>query len=76
MIGDVIIQNACRFSGDIYDAGELILWIRIYLYLSNHRWNGLNKNGGTVEAFDDAEYSAVYFHYLIMEKHLLREMRR
>ena len=40
------------------------------------RWNGLNKNGGTVEAFDDAEYSAVYFHYLIMEKHLLREMRR
>lgn len=30
-----------------------IRWSRLFCT----RWSGLNKNGGTIDAFDDAEYS-------------------
>lgn len=56
---DMISFGLSDEHGYLTNAGALIAdespirWSRLFCT----RWNGLNKNGGTLDAFDDAEYS-------------------
>lgn len=56
---DLISFGLANEQGYLTNAGALIAdespirWSRLFCT----RWNGLNKNGGTIDAFDDAEYS-------------------
>lgn len=56
---DLISFGVANEQGYLTNAGALVAdespirWSRIFCT----RWNGLNKSGGTIDAFDDAEYS-------------------
>lgn len=56
---DLVSFGLVNEQGYLTNAGALIAdespvrWSRLFCT----RWNGLNKNGGTIDAFDDAEYS-------------------
>lgn len=56
---DLVSFGLANEQGYLTNAGALIAdespirWSRLFCT----RWNGLNKNGGTIDAFDDAEYS-------------------
>ena len=56
---DLISFGLANEQGYLTNAGALVAdespirWSRIFCT----RWNGLNKGGGTIDAFDDAEYS-------------------
>ena len=56
---DLVSFGLANEQGDLTNAGALIAdespiyWSRLFCT----RWNGLNKSGGTLDAFDDAEYS-------------------
>ena len=56
---DLVSFGLANEQGDLTNAGALIAdespiyWSRLFCT----RWNGLNKSGGTIDAFDDAEYS-------------------
>ena len=56
---DLISFGLANEQGYLTNAGALVAdespirWSRLFCT----RWNGLNKSGGTIDAFDDAEYS-------------------
>ena len=56
---DLISFGLANERGYLTNAGALVAdespirWSRLFCT----RWNGLNKSGGTIDAFDDAEYS-------------------
>ena len=56
---DLISFGVANEQGYLTNAGALVAdespirWSRLFCT----RWNGLNKSGGTIDAFDDAEYS-------------------
>lgn len=58
---DLISFWLANEQGYLTNAGALaadessIRWSRLFCT----RWNGLNKRGGTIDAFDDAEYSGI-----------------
>ena len=74
---DLVSFGSANEQGYLTNAGALIAdespirWFR----LSCTSWNGLNKNGGTMDAFDDAEYSGSVLSVIDNGKLLLNEMR-
>ena len=74
---DLVSFGSANEQGYLTNAGALIAdespirWSRLFCT----RWNGLNKNGGTIDAFDDAEYSGSVLSVIDNGKLLLNEMR-